>query len=156
MDLIGANGKRHPPKEGEYSDAFSVSKNIRIQGDRRERLNKSILVIEKDLLVNDQIREAWALHGYLVHPITTVTPCWNILSQVKVDGILLNIDRSSTENGLTVLSSLLEQYQAIPIIMMLQEGEEEMLLAGLSLGARDFLLKPMHSEYVVYKCHIHF
>jgi DNA-binding response OmpR family regulator len=37
-----------------------------------------------------------------------------------------------------------------------KEGEEEMVLAGLSLGARDFLLKPIHSEYVVYKCHIHF
>ena len=119
-------------------------------------MNKSILVIEKDILVNEQIREALALHGHRVLSNPTVTTCWNVLSQVKVDGILLNIERSSAENGLTVLSSLLDQYHNIPIIMMLQEGEVEMVLAGLSLGARDFLLKPMHSEYVVHKCHIHF
>lgn len=64
---------------------------------------------------------------------------------IILDGMMPSVD------GFTVLARLAEDPQTvkIPVIMLTARKTEEDILRGLSLGARDYLVKPFMPEELV-------
>ncbi|MEO5377670.1 MAG: response regulator [Magnetococcus sp. DMHC-6] len=103
-----------------------------------------VLVVEDEpvtlALIAGYIRTA----GYQVSEAKTGTDMWLILNQNKIDLLLMDINLPD-EDGLS-LTRRLRTISNIAIILVTARKEEIDRIAGLELGADDYITKPFHER----------
>lgn len=70
------------------------------------------------------------------------------ISIESISGVLLDICFGDNDNrlGLDILTSLKKSYPSLPVVMMTSVPRDELLKSCLSIGAVDYLVKPLQPE----------
>jgi len=103
-------------------------------------LTKRILAIDDDAAIRGLVREYLVENGFEVLLGASGEDMNRILARETVDLVLLDV-RLPGEDGFS-LARALRARSSLPIIMLTGQGEEVDRVAGLELGADDYLTKP--------------
>ena len=101
-----------------------------------------VLLIEDDPAVLEMYRMKLSLDGYRVSVATDGEEGLDRAVELRPDIIFLDI-RLPKKDGFEVLQALRQNpdTEAIPVIMLSNYGEKELVDRGLKLGAHEFLIK---------------
>jgi len=103
------------------------------------------------LLAEDEKPLSAALTAILTHANYSVDAVYDgqealdYLEGIEYDGVILDIMMPKVD-GLTVLKTLRERGSAVPVLMLTAKSEIDDRVAGLDLGADDYLTKPFASK----------
>ena len=107
-------------------------------------INKAvILIIEDDPEIQDLLSLSMLKEGWKLLQAKSGEEGIQILKSTKVNCILLDIMLPGID-GLKVLKKIkeIEQCADVPVIMTTAKGEDTDIVAGLELGADDYVVKP--------------
>ena len=111
-------------------------------------MNKTVLVIDDDEVLNRAIARGLRAEGFDVVSAPSAEDATEILARISVDGIIL--DRMMTGiDGLTFLHDLRNRGDMTPVLMLTAMTGAENSIAGLSGGANDYLGKPFQLRELV-------
>ena len=111
-------------------------------------MNKTILVIDDDDVLNHAIAHGLRNEGFNVISALSAEDAAQVLVRIRVDGIIL--DRMMTGiDGLTFLQDLRNGGDTTPVLMLTAMTGPENSIAGLSVGANDYLGKPFQLRELV-------
>ena len=115
-------------------------------------MNKTILVVDDDEVLNHAIARGLRAEGFNVISATSAEDASQILARIRVDGIIL--DRMMTGmDGLTFLQDLRARGDTTPTLMLTAMTGAENAIAGLAGGANDYLGKPFQLRELVLRLH---
>ncbi|MDR2632309.1 MAG: response regulator transcription factor [Treponema sp.] len=111
---------------------------------------KSILIIEDDLDIQDMLAFAMQKEGWILRMAASGEDALRLLKQEAADCIILDIMLPGMD-GLRVLKKLKMEslYRSIPVIITTARGEEADIVAGLELGADDYVVKPYSPKVLI-------
>lgn len=104
----------------------------------------SILVVEDDLALNNQIFDLLQGHGYRVDQSFDGEHGLNAAISGLYDLILLDV-MLPKRDGFSLLG-MLRKTQATPVIMVTAKGAEEERIRGFQQGTDDYLSKPFNTK----------
>lgn len=100
-----------------------------------------ILVIEDDRLIGDGIKAGLSKMGFSVDWFTQGNEGMNALPAAAYDAVVLDLSLPEID-GLDILRHWRQQGQDIPVLILTARDALEQRVAGLQLGADDYLCKP--------------
>jgi len=102
-----------------------------------------ILIIEDDPEIQEMLKHAFAREGWKLIPAVSGEEGLAALKSGGADCVILDIMLPG-QDGLKVLKKIreLENCQTLPVIMCTARCEESDIVAGLELGADDYVIKP--------------
>ena len=100
-----------------------------------------ILIIEDDISILRGLKDNLTFEGYQVHTSTDGLEGFNIALENPVDLLLLDIMLPGL-NGYEICRRLKKEKPDLPIIMITARGSEMDTVAGLDMGADDYIPKP--------------
>ena len=99
-----------------------------------------VLVVDDDLNVRDVVRRYLELGGHQVSLADNGEDALRWIAEHEPDLVVLDLMLPGID-GLEVCRRL-RQHSAVPVVMLTALGEEENRIAGLELGADDYVTKP--------------
>ena len=119
---------------------------------------KSVLIVEDEGDIRELVQYNLEKEGFRVSVAETAEKGLEILENSQPDLLLLDIMLPGMD-GLEVCRFLKsgKETSNVPIIMMSARGEESDIVAGLELGADDYITKPLDLEKLLFLIdhHIH-
>jgi len=111
---------------------------------------ESILVVEDEAPIQELVRYNLAKDGYRVTTVATGEGALKAVKESAPDLILLDLLLPGID-GLEVCKLLKNDpgTQHVPIVMLTAKGEESDVVAGLELGADDYVTKPFSPRVLV-------
>ena len=102
-----------------------------------------ILIIEDDPEIQEMLQLAFAREGWKLIQETTGEDGLTTLKKLGADCVILDIMLPGMD-GLKVIRKIreMENCRSLPVIMCTARGEETDIVAGLELGADDYVVKP--------------
>ena len=107
-----------------------------------------ILVVEDDEAIRRGVGDALRFHGYTVHTARDGREGLDMALSIDADLVLLDIMMPGMD-GLEVLGELRRARPAAPVIFLTARGEAADRVAGLRLGADDYVVKPFGVDELV-------
>jgi Response regulators consisting of a CheY-like receiver domain and a winged-helix DNA-binding domain len=109
-----------------------------------------ILIIEDDPEIQELLSLSLSKEGWKLIQVKTGEEGLKILKTKKVNCVLLDIMLPGTD-GLNILKKIkdIEQCRNTPVIMTTAKGEEADIVAGLELGADDYVVKPYSPKVLI-------
>jgi two-component system, OmpR family, phosphate regulon response regulator OmpR len=111
-------------------------------------LPTKILVLDDDVRLRDLLRRYLGEQGFQVQVAETAPRLRELLTRERFDLIVLDI-MMPQEDGLTVLKRLRSSGDTTPVLMLTAQAEVNDRIAGLELGADDYLAKPFSPPELV-------
>ena len=109
-------------------------------------MRQRILVIEDEPAVSRGVRDALSFHGYAVDVAADGDQGYRLARDQGFDLIILDLMLPRLP-GLEVLSRLRDEQVHTPVVILTARGQEGDRVAGLELGADDYVVKPFsHME----------
>lgn len=99
-----------------------------------------ILLVEDDVQMQGLVSEYLRGTGFTVEPISTAKECFAKVNDQEFDIIILDLTLPD-EDGLVILRKLVKR-TSTPIVIISGRKTDEDKVAGLELGAKDYLGKP--------------
>ena len=143
MVEIRANGTQFVRARGMLADDAAAPVPLRPDGPLgafAEQSSKTILVIEDDKSVNDLIALRLAKRGYCVLQAENGLQGLDLLQAYPVDLVILDIMLPSIDGWETMRR--IREFSLVPVLMLTALNREQHEVAGLSLGADDYVVKP--------------
>ncbi len=106
-----------------------------------------VLVVDDDETVRDVVRRYLEVAGYTVDVAGDGLACLRCFSSTPSDLVVLDVMLPGID-GLEVCKRL-RQVSQVPVVMLTALGEEENRIAGLQLGADDYVTKPFSPRELV-------
>jgi len=109
-----------------------------------------ILIVEDDPDIQELLSLSLSKEGWKLIQVKTGEEGLKILKSKKVNCVLLDIMLPGTD-GLNILKKIkdIEQCRNIPVIMTTAKGEDADIVAGLELGADDYVVKPYSPKVLI-------
>jgi len=109
-----------------------------------------ILIVEDDPEIQELLSLSLSKEGWKLIQVKSGEEGLKILKSKKVNCILLDIMLPGTD-GLNILKKIknIELCRNIPVIMTTAKGEEADIVAGLELGADDYVVKPYSPKVLI-------
>ena len=104
-------------------------------------MNEKILLVEDDVALASLVSRYLTSHGFqvfLLHQGATVP---RVVQRERPDAVILDVMLPDVD-GLTVLKKLREFWRG-PVLMLTALGEDSDMVAGLEIGADDYIVKPV-------------
>jgi len=113
-------------------------------------IRQSVLVVEDEEDIRELVSYNLLKEGYQVAGVASGEDALTAVESKTPDLILLDIMLPGL-NGLKVCRKLKEdpKFQSIPIIMLTAKGEEPDIVAGLNMGADDYVTKPFSPKVLL-------
>ncbi len=110
----------------------------------------TVLIVEDEDNIHELVGYNLVKEGFLVTHVTSGEAALEVVNQKHFDLILLDLMLPGLD-GLSVCQRLKTSpsTQAIPIIMLTAKNEEPDIVAGLNLGADDYITKPFSPKVLV-------
>ena len=104
---------------------------------------ETILVVDDEEDILELVRFHLLREGYDVLSATTGEDAWNTIVRTPVDMLVLDLMLPGMD-GLELTRRIKAEVRtnAVPIVMLSAKGEEADIVAGLELGADDYVTKP--------------
>ncbi len=111
---------------------------------------KTILVVEDEDDIQELIRYNLEKEGYKVYCAATGERALKDVHRRKPDLVLLDLMLPGVD-GLTVCREIrsMKDVRRVPIIMLTAKGEEADVVAGLEVGADDYVTKPFSPRVLI-------
>jgi two-component system phosphate regulon response regulator PhoB len=111
---------------------------------------ETILVVDDEADILELVRYNLAREGYHIETALTGEETLNKMASTTIDLIILDLMLPGID-GLEVTRQLKKnpETQPIPIVMLTAKGEEPDVVAGLELGADDYIVKPFSPRILV-------
>lgn len=100
-----------------------------------------LLVVDDDDRLRALLKQYLGEQGFLISTAANTTEADAILEILQTDAVVLDIMMPG-ETGLQYAKRLSTQREAPPILLLTARGEAEDRVAGLEVGAEDYLVKP--------------
>jgi two-component system response regulator MprA len=100
-----------------------------------------VLIAEDDRAVRESLARALELEGYGVTAVTNGAECLDAVRSTSPDVLLLDVSMPMVD-GLTVCRVLRSEDNRLPVLMLTARTETSDRVAGLDVGADDYLPKP--------------
>jgi CheY-like chemotaxis protein len=103
---------------------------------------KTILILDDEPQTIGVFQTALGTVGYSAQVANSGKKAWEILKGTKIDAILLDMmmpDMSG--NDFIKMLKQEDQFKEIPIIVLTNFGNEELVKEAIALGAKDYILK---------------
>ena len=107
-----------------------------------------LLIVEDEPAILGGLTDVFIYHGYAVDTATDGGQGLSLALSGNYDLILLDV-MLPTLDGFSVCDKIREQDTEQPIIMLTARTSEEDIIAGLSLGADDYIAKPFSIRELV-------
>jgi len=104
-------------------------------------MRQQILVIEDDPSIRQGILDALAFEGYDTHSAADGNAGLDMAITVDCDLVLLDLVLPGRD-GLEILEEVRHARPGLPVIVLTARGDEADRVAGLRLGADDYVVKP--------------
>ena len=106
-------------------------------------LKPSVLVVEDEDDIRELVSYNLLKEGYQVASVSSGEEALEVAADKRIDLIVLDLMLPGID-GLTVCRKLKQEptTTALPIVMLTAKGEEADVVAGLNLGADDYITKP--------------
>jgi two-component system OmpR family response regulator len=103
---------------------------------------RRILVVDDDREIRDMVRDYLTEEGFLVSEAGDGETMYRILENEPVDLVILDI-RLPGDDGLTLAAEL---HWKMPVGILMLSSKDELVdkVAGLEVGADDYIVKPFH------------
>ena len=113
-------------------------------------VRQSVLVVEDEEDIRELVSYNLLKEGYQVAGVASGEDALSAVESKMPDLILLDIMLPGLD-GLRVCRKLKEtpRFQSIPIIMLTAKGEEPDVVAGLNMGADDYVTKPFSPKVLL-------
>ena len=111
-------------------------------------LASKLLVLDDDARLRDLLRRYLSEQGFSVQVAETAPRLRELLTRERFDLIVLDI-MMPQEDGLAVLKRLRSSGDTTPVLMLTAQAEVADRIAGLELGADDYLGKPFSPPELV-------
>ncbi len=111
-------------------------------------LPTKVLVVDDELIIREVMRMVLEDKGYLVLTAEDGEEAWQIFLEERPDVVLSDLSMPNVD-GFELLSRIAKEDQEIPIIIFSGVGTMENILRALSLGAWDYLTKPLADNEVL-------
>lgn len=102
-----------------------------------------ILLVDDDQVLQQLLQEFLTLQGYKVFVLSSGEEIAEFLSLNSVDVIVMDILLPG-HNGLHWLAWVKNKYNLLPVLILSSQKAVDDRIAGLQLGADDYLIKPFH------------
>lgn len=106
-----------------------------------------ILLVEDDAAIVANLTEFLNNEGYTVRNVSGQTAALKLLSEDKVDLVLLDVSLAEG-NGFATCKAIKAEYD-IPVIFLTASGDEFSTVTGFDLGADDYIPKPFRPRELV-------
>jgi two-component system response regulator TctD len=100
-----------------------------------------VLLVEDSLKLASWLCKALQQHGFTVDPIHDGAAADSLLRTETYDAVILDLGMPSLD-GLAILQRLRARGSTCPVIVLTARGDLQERVAGLNLGADDYLAKP--------------
>lgn len=114
--------------------------------------NAKILVVDDDPRLRELLRRYLSEHGFNVQAVEDACAMDRLWQRQRFDALVLDLMLPG-ENGLSILKRLREGADTTPVIMLTAKGEDTDRIAGLDLGADDYLPKPFNPRELLARLH---
>jgi two-component system phosphate regulon response regulator OmpR len=108
----------------------------------------NILVVDDDQRLRDLLNRYLAEQGFGVQSVPNGTDMEKVMGKENVDMIILDL-MLPDEDGMSICRRLRATGKRTPIIMLTAKGDEADRIAGLDVGADDYLPKPFNPRELV-------
>ena len=115
------------------------------------RLDK-IVIVDDDARIRDLLRRFLSQEGFDVLMAEDSRALTRIMQRESVDLLVLDLMLPG-EDGLTICRRLREEGQKVPIVMLTAKGEDVDRIAGLEIGADDYLATPFNPRELLARIH---
>jgi len=113
-----------------------------MNNNRKNRKNRTILVIEDDKYISHFIDISLTKEGYHVLTAETAAEGMFLFSSYRPDIILLDLGLPD-KDGVDLLREL-RAFSDAPVLVVSARGQEKEKIAALDMGANDYITKPFH------------
>ena len=137
-------------EEGAFSQAGHERVNWIDDEDGRERMR--VLVVEDDPKILSFVRKGLKEQGFNVEAAADGDEGFDLATATAFDVIVLDIMLPGRD-GLSILRSLREQKNTVPVILLTARSALNERVEGLELGADDYLTKPFFMEELIARIH---
>lgn len=110
-------------------------------------MTRKILLVEDELRNRHLVEEALRPDGYIVNSVGTVRDAMTAFARDQFDLVLLDVMLPDGDGF--ALCREIRQRSRVPIIMMTAKADASDVVAGLELGADDYIVKPFHVRTAV-------
>lgn len=104
---------------------------------------KKIMVVDDDARLRDLLRRYLTEQGFTVQVADSAVNLNRFWARERFDALVLDLMLPG-EDGLSILKRLRDGGDRTPIVMLTAKGEDMDRIAGLDLGADDYLPKPFN------------
>ncbi len=111
-----------------------------------------ILLVEDEQKIADFVEKGLKEHGFTVDVARDGNEGFYLATSHSYDVIVLDIMLPG-KDGLSILKSLRQKNNTVPVIAATARGELDERLEGLNLGADDYLTKPFYIDELVARIH---
>ena len=114
-------------------------------------MGRRILIVEDEPHIQRILTFKLRREGYVTFEAQSAEDAEHLLSEEKVDLVLLDVSLSTPTNGFDLAASLRRnaKTQDLPIIMLTARGFAADILRGREIGAVGYITKPFSAEEVV-------
>ena len=107
-----------------------------------------LLLVDDDVRLRELLTRYLTEQGFSITAVLDATGVDKALSRMPYDLIILDLMLPG-EDGLSLCSRLRAEGRTIPLLMLTAKGDEADRIAGLELGADDYLAKPFNPRELV-------
>ena len=111
-----------------------------------------ILIVDDDIAVRTSLALLLEGAGHKVHGAGNAAEALEVINKQKPELIILDLNFSidtSGKEGLDLLKSIRSIHPDLPVILITGWASIELAVAGMKLGANDFMNKPWNNDYVL-------
>jgi two-component system response regulator RegX3 len=114
------------------------------------RPKKRILIVEDERPILEGLCDLFTFHGYEVESASDGQVGLDYALTRRYDLIILDVMLPNLD-GFAICNTLRQKDRTVPVVMLTAKTTEEDIIAGLSLGADDYIAKPFSIRALVLK-----
>jgi DNA-binding NtrC family response regulator len=107
-----------------------------------------VLIVDDEAELVSALTERLALRGFRTEGVTTGREALEFLESKPCDVVLLDVKMPGL-GGLEVIRRIKNKHPALEVILLTGHGSEKSVEEGMSLGAFDYLMKPVKIDNLV-------
>ena len=100
-----------------------------------------LLLVEDDRQLGSAIHSALKMKGFVISHVWAGKPALHVVESGDCDAVILDLGLPDID-GLTVLKKIRQKCPAMPVLILTARDSVDDKVAGLDLGADDYLTKP--------------
>jgi two-component system OmpR family response regulator len=107
-----------------------------------------VLIVDDETELVSALKERLALRGFVTEGVTTGQDALDFLDAEPCDVVLLDVKMPGL-GGLEVIRRIKHRHPHLEVILLTGHGSEQSVEEGMSLGAFDYLMKPVKIDNLV-------